>query len=144
MTLSPNRGLAPPGSRTANRYGVEVPEVDVYGTPVVLEEFGNVIAEDGSGVVFASQSGHRLGVLTAQECAPLATTPADELLQLPMLERDHVTDPFHAYQPAKAWQLSASHCRSRSMGPAGCLRKHDQRRHHLHSAPQRRAERPAR
>jgi hypothetical protein len=28
MSLSPNRGLAPPGSRTANRYGVEVPEVE--------------------------------------------------------------------------------------------------------------------
>jgi NAD(P)-dependent dehydrogenase (short-subunit alcohol dehydrogenase family) len=29
--------------------------VDLYGTAVILEEFGNVIATDGSGVVIASQ-----------------------------------------------------------------------------------------
>ena len=35
-------------------------KVDLYGTAVVLEEFGNVIAHGGGGVVIASQSGHRL------------------------------------------------------------------------------------
>jgi len=35
--------------------------VDLYGTAVLLEEFGNVIAQGGAGVVIASQSGHRLG-----------------------------------------------------------------------------------
>ena len=75
--------------------------VDLYGTAVVLEEFGNVIAEDGAGVVIASQSGHRLGALTPEENAKLATTPVDELLQLPMLQPDHVTDSLHAYQLAK-------------------------------------------
>ena len=35
--------------------------VDLYGTAVVLEEFGEVIAQGGAGVVIASQSGHRLG-----------------------------------------------------------------------------------
>ena len=34
--------------------------VDLYGTAVVLEEFGIVIARGGAGVVIASQSGHRL------------------------------------------------------------------------------------
>ena len=52
--------------------------VDLYGTAVVLEEFGNVIAKGGSGVVIASQSGHRLGALTPEQNAALATTPADE------------------------------------------------------------------
>ncbi len=33
--------------------------VDLYGTALVLEEFGNVIARGGAGVVIASQSGHR-------------------------------------------------------------------------------------
>ena len=33
--------------------------VDLYGTAVVLEEFGKVIADGGSGVVISSQSGHR-------------------------------------------------------------------------------------
>jgi NAD(P)-dependent dehydrogenase (short-subunit alcohol dehydrogenase family) len=75
--------------------------VDLYGTAVVLEEFGNVIARGGAGVVIASQSGHRLGALTPEQNASLATTPADELLKLPMLQPDQVTDTLHAYQLAK-------------------------------------------
>ena len=75
--------------------------VDLYGTAVLLEEFGHVIARGGAGVVIASQSGHRLGALTAEQDAALATTPADELLALPMLQPDQVTDPLHAYQLAK-------------------------------------------
>jgi NAD(P)-dependent dehydrogenase (short-subunit alcohol dehydrogenase family) len=75
--------------------------VDLYGTAVVLEEFGNVIARGGAGVVIASQSGHRLGALSADQNTALATTPADELLQLPMLQSDSVTDSLHAYQLAK-------------------------------------------
>jgi len=75
--------------------------VDLYGTAVILEEFGNVIATGGSGIVIASQSGHRLGALTAAQDAALATTPADELLGLPMLQPDQVIDSLHAYQLAK-------------------------------------------
>jgi NAD(P)-dependent dehydrogenase (short-subunit alcohol dehydrogenase family) len=75
--------------------------VDLYGTAVVLEEFGKVIARGGAGVVISSQSGHRLGTLTAEQDAALATTPADELLSLSMLGPDQVTDSLHAYQLAK-------------------------------------------
>ena len=75
--------------------------VDLYGTALVLEEFGNIIAPGGSCVVIASQSGHRLGALTAQQDAALATTPADQLLALPMLQPGKVTDSLHAYQLAK-------------------------------------------
>ena len=75
--------------------------VDLYGTALVLEEFGNVIARGGSCVVIASMSGHRLPALTAEQDKALATTPADELLALPMLQPDKVTDPLNAYQIAK-------------------------------------------
>jgi NAD(P)-dependent dehydrogenase (short-subunit alcohol dehydrogenase family) len=75
--------------------------VDLYGTAVLLEEFGSVIARGGAGVVISSQSGHRLGALTAEQNAALATTPAEELLALPMLGPDQVTDSLHAYQLAK-------------------------------------------
>jgi NAD(P)-dependent dehydrogenase (short-subunit alcohol dehydrogenase family) len=75
--------------------------VDLYGTALVLEEFGNIIAPGGSAVVIASQSGHRLGALTAQQDAALATTPADELRALPLLQPDLVADSLHAYQLAK-------------------------------------------
>jgi len=75
--------------------------VDLYGTALVLEEFGTIIAPGGSAVGIASQSGHRLGALTAEQDAALATTPADELLSLPMLQPDEITDSLHAYQLAK-------------------------------------------
>jgi NAD(P)-dependent dehydrogenase (short-subunit alcohol dehydrogenase family) len=75
--------------------------VDLYGTALVLEEFGNTIAPGGSAVVIASQSGHRLGALTAEQGTALATTPADELLSLPMLQPGQVTDSLQAYQLAK-------------------------------------------
>ena len=76
-------------------------KVDLYGTALVLEEFGNVIAHGGAGVVIASQSGHRLPALTPAQDKALATTPADELLALPMLHPDQVSDPLHAYQISK-------------------------------------------
>jgi NAD(P)-dependent dehydrogenase (short-subunit alcohol dehydrogenase family) len=75
--------------------------VDLYGTAVILEEFGNVIARGGSAVVIASQSGHRLGALTDEQNRALAMTPADELLSLPILQPDAVTDSLHAYQLSK-------------------------------------------
>jgi NAD(P)-dependent dehydrogenase (short-subunit alcohol dehydrogenase family) len=75
--------------------------VDLYGTALVLEEFGNVIAEGGSGIVIASQSGHRLPALSAEQNKALATTPVEALLDLPMLHADEVTDPLNAYQISK-------------------------------------------
>jgi NAD(P)-dependent dehydrogenase (short-subunit alcohol dehydrogenase family) len=76
-------------------------KVDLYGTAMILEEFGNVIAAGGSGVVIASQSGHRLPPLSSGQNKALATTPAEELLSLPFLALDKVTDSLNAYQLAK-------------------------------------------
>jgi len=68
---------------------------------LVLEEFGKVIACGGAGIVIASQSGHRLGALTAEQNHALATTPVDDLLALPVLQPDQVKDSLHAYQLSK-------------------------------------------
>ena len=76
-------------------------KVDLYGTALVLKEFGNVIAAGGSGVVIASQSGHRLPALSVEQNRALATTPVHELLDLPFLQPDQVEDSLHAYQLAK-------------------------------------------
>lgn len=76
-------------------------KVDLYGTALVLEEFGNVVARGAAGVVIASQSGHRLPPLTAEQNAALATTPVDELLDLPMVQPGQVKDSLHAYQISK-------------------------------------------
>jgi NAD(P)-dependent dehydrogenase (short-subunit alcohol dehydrogenase family) len=76
-------------------------KVDLYGTALVLEEFGNVIARGGAGVVIASQSGHRLPPLSTEQNALLAMTPVEELLRLPMLQPDQIKDSLHAYQISK-------------------------------------------
>jgi NAD(P)-dependent dehydrogenase (short-subunit alcohol dehydrogenase family) len=76
-------------------------KVDLYGTALVLEEFGNVIARGGSGVVIASQSGHRLPPLSLEQSKALATTPTEELLKLPFLQPGQVRDSLHAYQLSK-------------------------------------------
>lgn len=76
-------------------------KVDLYGTALVLEAFGEVIARGGAGVVIASQSGHRLPPLSVEQNKALATTPVEELLALPMLQPDQVKDPLHAYQVSK-------------------------------------------
>ncbi|WP_295718491.1 SDR family oxidoreductase [Mucilaginibacter sp.] len=75
--------------------------VDLYGNAVILEEFGKVIENGGSGVVIASQSGHRLPALTPEQNKALATLPADELLSLDFLQLDQVKDSLHAYQLSK-------------------------------------------
>jgi NAD(P)-dependent dehydrogenase (short-subunit alcohol dehydrogenase family) len=76
-------------------------EVDLYGTALVLEAFGDVIARGGSGVVISSQSGHRLAPLSVEQSRALATTPTEELLALPFLQPDQVQDSLHAYQLSK-------------------------------------------
>nr|WP_320132169.1 SDR family oxidoreductase [uncultured Holophaga sp.] len=75
--------------------------VDLYGTALVLEAFGEVITPGGSGVVIASQSGHRLGALTPEQDRALALTPVEELLALPFLQPEQVKDTLHAYQLSK-------------------------------------------
>ncbi len=76
-------------------------KVDLYGTALLLEEFGNVIESGGSGVVIASQSGHRLPSLTLEQDKALATTPTEELLSLPFLQSDAVDSSLFAYQLSK-------------------------------------------
>lgn len=75
--------------------------VDLYGTALVLEEFGKVIEDGGSGIVIASQSGHRLPSLTPEEDNALATTPTEELLSLPILHSDSADNSLYAYQVSK-------------------------------------------
>ena len=76
-------------------------KVDLYGTALVLDLFGAVIASGGSGVVIASQSGHRLPPLSVEQNRALAMTPAEDLLNLDFLAPDRVVDPLNAYQLSK-------------------------------------------
>lgn len=76
-------------------------KVDLYGTAVLLEEVGKVIAAGGVGVTISSQSGHRMPALTPEADFLLATTPTEELLALEMLQPGNIRDTLHAYQMAK-------------------------------------------
>lgn len=76
-------------------------QVDLYGTAILLEEFGKVIAHGGSGVVIASQSGHRLPPLSPEQNKALATARVEELLRLCFVQPDQVKDSVHAYQLAE-------------------------------------------
>lgn len=75
--------------------------VDLYGTAVLLEEVGKVIAEGGTGVTISSQSGHRMPALGAEIDKQLALTPTDDLLKLDVLQPANIRDTLHAYQLAK-------------------------------------------
>jgi NAD(P)-dependent dehydrogenase (short-subunit alcohol dehydrogenase family) len=75
--------------------------VDLYGSAVMMEEVGKVIAEGGSGIMISSQSGFRMPALSAEEDEQLATTPTEELLRLDILQPENIKDTLHAYQLAK-------------------------------------------
>ena len=76
-------------------------KVDLYGTAVLLEEVGKVIAPGGTGVTISSQSGHRMSALGAEIDRQLACTPTKELLSLEVLQPQNIKDTLHAYQLAK-------------------------------------------
>ena len=96
------KGLVHAAGVSPSQAGIEIIlQVDLYGTAMVLEEFGNVIARGGSAVVIGSQSGHRLPALTPEQDRALATTQAEQLLALPFLQAGQVKDTLHAYQLSK-------------------------------------------
>ena len=94
MNLVNAAGVSPSQASVAT-----ILKVDLYGTSVLLEEFGKVVADGGSGIVISSQSGHRLHALTEEENTALATAPTEELLKLPFIAA--ITDTLKAYQYSK-------------------------------------------
>jgi len=76
-------------------------QVDLYGTAVLMEEVGKVIAPGGAGVIISSQSGHRMPALTPEQDRALAMTPTEDLLKLDFLQPEKIKDTLHAYQLAK-------------------------------------------
>lgn len=76
-------------------------KVDLYGTAVLLEEVGRVIAPGGVGVTISSQSGHRMSALSSEVDEQLACTPTEELLTLEVLQPGNIRDTLYAYQMAK-------------------------------------------
>lgn len=75
-------------------------KVDLYGSAVMMEEVGKVIAE-GAGIMISSQSGWRMPQLSSEQDRQLAVTPTEELLSLDFLQPENIKDTLHAYQLAK-------------------------------------------
>ena len=94
-------------------------KVDLYGTAVLLEEVGKVIRKGGVGVTIFSQSGWRMSALTLEEDELLATTPAEVLLALPMLQVGQIKDTLHAYQLVKRCNEKRSMAESVKWGERG-------------------------
>lgn len=94
-------------------------KVDLYGTAVLLEEVGRVIARGGTGVTISSQSGHRMPALTPDEDRLLATTPTEKLLALDMLQPDNIRDTIHAYQMAKRCNVKRTMAEAVKWGERG-------------------------
>ena len=67
----------------------------------MLEEFGEVIAPGGAGVVIASMSGNLVPPLPNEQEHALAHTPARELLQLDFVSPQKLRYPGVAYAIAK-------------------------------------------
>lgn len=72
-------------------------EVDLLGAVYVLEAFGNVIAQGGSGIHISSMAGHMIPDLGEDTNRELAITPANELLKLDILNPSNVPNTTHAY-----------------------------------------------
>lgn len=101
-TLGQVTGLIHAAGVSPSQASIEtILKVDLYGTALVLEEFGKVIVKGGAGVVISSQSGHRLPALTPEQNTALAKTSVEDLLGLPFLAPAQVKDTLHAYQLSK-------------------------------------------
>lgn len=86
-------------------------QVDLLGTALVLEEFAEVIAPGGAGVVISSMSGHLIPAFSHDLQLRLANTPADELLSLPETQPEAFGAPGHAYafsKLANQWRVRAA------------------------------------
>ncbi len=94
-------------------------KIDLYGTAVLLEEVGKVIAEGGAGVNIASQSGWRMPALTPEEDWQLAMTPTEELLNLDILQVQNIRDTLQAYQMAKRCNVKRVMAESVKWGERG-------------------------
>jgi NAD(P)-dependent dehydrogenase (short-subunit alcohol dehydrogenase family) len=93
-------GLSPSQASTA-----AILAVDLLGVALVVDGFAPVVASGGAGVVISSMAGHLFPALPADQQEALARTAAADLLTLPFLTPEQVSDPGLAYGVAKQANL---------------------------------------
>lgn len=118
--LGPVRALV----HTAGLSPVQAPvpailAVDLLGTALVIDAFGAVIADGGSGVAIASMAAELYPAPAADLAHALAVTPAADLLALPALQPDALTDAGTAYALAKQANIVRVAAHSRAWGARG-------------------------
>lgn len=97
VQLAHTAGLSP-----AQASADTILRVDLLGVAHVLDEFADVIAPGGAGVVIASMAGSMVaGRFSTEIETALATTPTDQLLDLPFWSDSAFSDPGTAYSVAK-------------------------------------------
>jgi NAD(P)-dependent dehydrogenase (short-subunit alcohol dehydrogenase family) len=84
--------------------------VNLVGTALVFEEFEDVIAPGGAGLVISSMIGYMPPPLDQETARLLGQTPADELLALPVLSGHAVQDSVAAFAISK----QANHARAQA------------------------------
>jgi NAD(P)-dependent dehydrogenase (short-subunit alcohol dehydrogenase family) len=75
--------------------------VDLVGVALVLEEFRQVVAPGGAGVVISSMAGHMIPAFDPDTDRALSVTPVAELLSLPHLTPERVPNSGAAYALSK-------------------------------------------
>jgi NAD(P)-dependent dehydrogenase (short-subunit alcohol dehydrogenase family) len=93
--------------------------VDLYGTAVVLEELGAVVAPGGAGVVIASMASHLAAPFPAEVERALASTPTEELLGLPCVAGAALPHAGMAYALAKRGNVLRVQVASTTWGKRG-------------------------
>lgn len=112
--LAHTAGLSPSQASTE-----AILAVDLLGVALVLEEFAKVIAPGGAGVIIASMAGHMFPPLAADQERALAHTPALDLLRLPFVGPDQLSEPGLAYGISKQANHIRVRAASRSWGERG-------------------------
>ncbi|WP_334184665.1 SDR family oxidoreductase [Novosphingobium sp.] len=94
-------------------------DVDLYGSAVVFEEFGKVIASGGAGLIVSSMAGHMMRQLPEEDEKQLAYAPADELLALPCLRTEAIPNTLVAYMVAKRANILRVQAEAMNWGARG-------------------------
>jgi NAD(P)-dependent dehydrogenase (short-subunit alcohol dehydrogenase family) len=93
-------------------------QVDLLGTALLLDAFGEIVAPGGAGVFIASMAGHMAGGLDPALERALAETPSADLLALPFLNPASL-DPGAAYAIAKRANLLRVQASAAAWGARG-------------------------
>jgi len=76
-------------------------KLDLIGTSYAIDEFAEVMAKGGAGLIVSSQAGYMPSPLTSETEAEIANTPTDQLASLSCLSAEAVPNSGVAYVVSK-------------------------------------------